>query len=237
MTILIIKTIILCIFAYLIGSIPNGVIISKKIFGFDIREKGSGNMGSTNVMRVLGTKWGIIVQILDILKGVAAVLILANLIGRNWEMFGEESFLSLHILEIIVGFAACIGHVFPIFAQFKGGKAINTALGVFLSIIPIEVLIALASFILVVGISGFVSLASMTAMTILPIILIIKHNCIGIKMDGYTTIIYFVIAMTILIFVKHRTNIIRLIKGTENKIEKMQFLCRTKQKKSNKINK
>ncbi|MCL2039761.1 MAG: glycerol-3-phosphate 1-O-acyltransferase PlsY [Bacteroidetes bacterium] len=229
MTILIIKTIFLCAIAYLIGAIPTGVIISKKVFGFDIRTKGSGNMGSTNVMRVLGTKWGVVVQILDILKGVFPVLMLANVIGRNWDMFGEGSFLSLHILEIMVGLSAIVGHIFTCFAQFKGGKGINTALGMLLAIIPLETLSALVFFIIVVGISGYVSLASMIAISILPICFLIRHNCID-AIDGYLTLMYFILSIVVLVFIVHRSNIVRLIRKTENKIEKWQFLCKNNKK-------
>ena len=228
MTIIIIKTIFLCIIAYLIGAIPNGIIISKKIFGFDIRTKGSRNMGSTNISRVLGTKWGMIVQILDILKGVISVLVLANIIGRNWDMFGEDSFLSLHILEIMIGISAVLGHIFSCFAQFKGGKGINTALGMLLAIIPIETLTGLSVFILVVGISGYVSLGSMIAVSTLPITLLIRQNCLQFEIDGYLTMMYFILSFVVLIFIKHKSNIIRLMKGNENKMEKMQFICRKK---------
>jgi glycerol-3-phosphate acyltransferase PlsY len=225
---IILKTFFLCIISYLIGAIPVGIIISKKKFGLDIKTKGSGNMGATNVMRILGTKWGIIVLILDTLKGAASVLLLANLIGRNWNMFGEGSFLCLHVLEIIVGLSAVIGHIFPCFAQFKGGKGIATALGMFLAIIPIEVLISLAMFVIVVGISGFVSLGSMMGASLLPITLLIRHNCCRVEIDGYLTLMYFILGIVVLIFIKHRTNIVRLIKKQENQMEKMQFLCRRK---------
>ena len=231
MTIIIIKTILLCILAYLIGAIPSGVIISKKVFGFDIRTKGSGNMGSTNTSRVLGTKWGIIVQILDILKGVISVLVLANIIGRNWNMFGEDSFLSLHILEIMVGISAVLGHIFSCFIKFKGGKGINTALGMLVAIIPIETIAALSIFAIVVGISGYVSLGSMIAATTLPINLLIRQNCLKFEIDGYLTMMYFLLVFVVLILIKHKSNIDRLIKGYENKMEKMQFMRRKKTQK------
>jgi len=227
MTTLIIKTFFLCIIAYLIGAIPVGVIISKKFFGFDIRTKGSGNMGSTNVIRILGTKWGVIVQILDILKGAVPVLMLANVIGRNWDMFGADSFLSLHILEIMIGLSAIVGHIFTCFAQFRGGKGINTALGMLLAIIPLETLSALVFFIIVVGITGYVSLGSLVAISVLPICLLIRYNFID-SIDGYLTLMYFVLSIVVLVFVMHRSNIVRLIKKKENKMEKMQFLCRKK---------
>ena len=227
MTTLIIKTFFLCIIAYLIGAIPIGVIISKKFFGFDIRTKGSGNMGSTNVIRILGTKWGVIVQILDILKGAVPVLMLANVIGRNWDMFGADSFLSLHILEIMIGLSAIVGHIFTCFAQFRGGKGINTALGMLLAIIPLETLSALVFFIIVVGITGYVSLGSLVAISVLPICLLIRYNFID-SIDGYLTLMYFVLSIVVLVFVMHRSNIVRLIKKKENKMEKMQFLCRKK---------
>jgi glycerol-3-phosphate acyltransferase PlsY len=221
---IIFKLVCLMILSYFIGAIPSGVIISKKFFGFDIRTKGSGNMGSTNVSRILGTKWGIIVQILDVLKGIIPVLLFANLIGAKWQMLEESSFLSLPILQIIIGMSAVAGHIWSCFVKFKGGKGVNTAAGMLIAIMPIELGIGLFTFTLTVGLTGYVSLASLLASTMIPVILFTRYNLFNVDIKGYFTLIYFAIGFVVLIYFTHFSNIIRLIKGTENKTEKMQFL-------------
>lgn len=222
--IIIIKMISLMIIAYVIGSFPTGVIISKKFFGFDIRTKGSGNMGSTNVMRILGTKWGILVQVIDLLKGFIAVFLLADIIGNNWQMFGQDSFLSLPILEISVGISAIAGHIWSCFVGFKGGKGINTLAGMLIAIMPIEFGIGIFVFALTVGISGYVSLGSILGTTVIPLVLFMRYNLFEVNIKGYFTLIYFSIGIVLLVYFTHRSNIVRLIKGTENKTENMQFL-------------
>jgi glycerol-3-phosphate acyltransferase PlsY len=139
-------------------------------------------------------------------------------------MLGDDSFLNLPILEIIIGVSAVTGHVLPCFAGFKGGKGINTFAGMAMVIIPIELGIGVFIFILTVGISGYVSLASMIGSSMLPLVLFSRFNFFGVDIKGYFTLIYFVIGLVVVIFVAHRTNIVRLIKGTENRFEKMQFL-------------
>ncbi|MES2766084.1 MAG: glycerol-3-phosphate acyltransferase, partial [Bacteroidota bacterium] len=128
-----ISLICVAIISYLIGSIPTAVLISKQFFGFDIRTKGSGNMGSTNAMRVLGAKWGSVVQIIDVLKGLIPVAVLPF-------VFFEFTGNSLNLLDnvvfvkIVAGMSAVLGHVFSVFVGFKGGKGINTAAGLLLGL-------------------------------------------------------------------------------------------------------
>lgn len=215
---------LLMVGAYVIGSIPTGVIISKKFFGFDIRTQGSKNMGSTNTMRVLGLKWGILVQSIDILKGFASVMLLANLAGNNWNMCAADSFLNLPILQIIMGMTAVAGHIFSCFVKFKGGKGINTALGMLIAILPIELGIALGAFTITVGISGYVSLGSMVGAATLPIVLFLRYNLFNVDIKGYLTLMCFILGFVVLVFVVHRGNIVRLAKRSENKMEKMQFI-------------
>ena len=219
-----IKMIFMMLLSYLIGSIPTGVIISKKFFGFDIRTQGSGNMGSTNVMRVLGTKWGIIVQVIDVLKGVVPVLLFANLIGTNWEMCHKNSFLNLPILQIIIGMSAIAGHIWSCFVGFKGGKGVNTAIGMLIAVMPIELGIGLFTFAMTVGITGYVSLGSILGSSMIPLVLFSRYNFFSVDIKGYFTLIYFTIGFVLLVIFSHRSNIVRLMKGTENRFEKMRFL-------------
>lgn len=233
MTEIILKYILLIALGYLVGSIPFGVIISKQFFGFDIRTKGSKNMGSTNVSRVLGTKWGIIVQLLDILKGAFSVLVFGTLIGNNWGLCDANSFLNLPILEVSIGSAAIVGHCFSCFIGFKGGKGVNTAIGMFIATLPIEVGIGIGLFIIIVGITGYVSLGSIIGSISLPITLLIRYNCYQVDVSGYLTLIYFVIAFDLLVIIAHRQNIVRLIKGQENRMDKMRFIYKCRKKRYN----
>ncbi|MPN37949.1 Glycerol-3-phosphate acyltransferase [bioreactor metagenome] len=193
-------------------------------------------MGSTNIMRTLGTKWGIIVQVIDILKGFVPVMLFANLIGSNWGMCGEDSFLNLPILGIIVGMSAIAGHVWSCFVKFKGGKGVNTAAGMLIAILPIEFGVGIFVFVLTVGISGYVSLASMLASSTIPLVLFLRYNLFRVDIKGYFTLIYFTLGFLLLVLFTHRSNIARLISGTENKFEKWRFLkCACSKKKAYKI--
>ncbi len=191
------------IIAYLLGSIPFGYIVAKLFFKEDIRASGSGNIGATNAMRQFGTVVGVIVLLLDILKGVAAVLIAKHLLPSG----SPEIALS--------AFFAIIGHVFPVWLGFKGGKGVAVAAGVFLALTPFTVLGALACFIIVVAISRYVSLGSLAAATALGI----SNTIIELKLDtpDYALLILIWIAV-IMIFVMHRENIARLKNKNENKI-------------------
>jgi glycerol-3-phosphate acyltransferase PlsY len=215
--------VIIAVLAYLLGSIPWGLIISKKFFGFDIRTKGSGNMGSTNVIRVLGWKWGIAVQILDILKGVAAVY-LASVIGAGLTFPNVTNFQDITIIKFGAGFVAVLGHIFTIFAGFRGGKGINTALGMLIAIAPIELAIAIGVFMLVVFLSGYVSLGSIIAGIAVPSALFVRYNFYGIQIPGYHFLIYAFILLSLVVIYTHRSNIKRLIEGRENQFAKLQLI-------------
>ena len=154
---------IIIILAYLVGSIPSGIIVSKAVKGIDIREHGSGNAGGTNVMRVLGWKHGVLVILLDAMKGAFAVVVVARLFYGPLPFENISPFDDFTLVQIIAGIAAVIGHVWTVFAGFKGGKGIATALGMLIMIITVEMLIALGVFILVVTISRYVSLGSLIA--------------------------------------------------------------------------
>lgn len=214
---------LLLIASYLIGSIPWGVIISKKFFGFDIRTKGSGNMGSTNVFRTLGTKWGIVVQILDILKGVVPVL-LAGWLGQGINFPNATGFENITIIKFSVGIVAILGHIYTIFGGFKGGKGINTALGVFIAISPIDLGIAVGVFLISLIMSGYVSLGSIMAGLAVPVSLFLRYNVFDVDIPGYHFLIYATIFLSILVTYTHRSNIKRLFKRQENHFAKLQLI-------------
>lgn len=212
------------ILSYLAGSIPTAIIVSKKFFGYDIREKGSGNMGSTNAFRILGWKWGIVVQIVDILKGVFAVLVIANLLGDGVTFGGGTLFKDITIVRIIAGLSAVAGHIWSVFAGFRGGKGINTAAGILISIAPLDVSIAIGAFIIAVIFSGYISLGSITGAITLPSSMLIRYNIFHVDIPGYNTLVYFSLALMILLVFTHRKNISRLMKGTENRFSKLQVI-------------
>jgi acyl phosphate:glycerol-3-phosphate acyltransferase len=187
---------IIFILAYLLGSIPSGLIVGKLGYGIDIREHGSGNLGGTNTFRTLGVKAGLIVTISDILKGTLATSLplLFNL--------------DLHYL--LVGIFAVIGHTYPIFAKFKGGKAVATSAGVLLFYTPVMFLTILACFFIILYISKYVSLSSMLA------------GVSGVVYSFFTNDIPLIIVislLTIFVVYRHRANIKRIVDKTEPKVK------------------
>ena len=198
------KVLIFVIISYLLGSLPNGLYVAN-LKGIDIRNEGSKNTGATNVFRVMGAKFGILVLILDALKGFIPLFIA--------EKFGVTGN-SL----VLIGITAVIGHTFSPFLNFKGGKGVATSLGIFLYLAPIPMLITLLMFFVVVGITKYVSLGSVLASVMLPLlILFIPVN----KKLGNKAIVFIISALlgTYIIY-KHRANIQRLKNGTENKFYK-----------------
>ncbi|MBI1939794.1 MAG: glycerol-3-phosphate 1-O-acyltransferase PlsY [Ignavibacteriales bacterium] len=206
------------IVSYLVGSIPNSIIISKLVKGIDIRNYGSGNAGGTNVFRVLGWKWGVLAIVLDAFKGALAVIVVARLYLGSFPFPNVTPFDDFTLVQIICGITAVIGHIWTVFAGFKGGKGIATALGFLLTIITIDMLLALIVFTLTVSLSRYISLGSLLAAVSVPLILIVRENLFGVDIPGYHTILPFVTALTLLVIYTHRKNIDRLIKGSESKI-------------------
>ncbi len=201
--------IIIAIIAYLIGSINFSVIISKKMAGFDVREKGSGNAGTTNMLRSVGKKGAAITLICDILKGVVAILI-AMFIGWAFKVENQS------LLVQIAGIAVVIGHTFPIFFGFKGGKGVATSLGILIMTNWQIGLICLVFGIVLIVLTRMVSLGSCTAAVLFPVLtLFISENYIVSQGSGY--FVYSVILAIIVLF-NHRSNIKRILSGTENKI-------------------
>ena len=204
--------------SYLVGSIPTSIIVSKLTKGIDIRDYGSGNAGGTNVMRVLGWKQGVFVIILDALKGVLAVIVIARLHYGTMPFTNATPFDDFTLIQIIAGIAAIIGHVWTIFAGFRGGKGIATALGMLLMITTIDMLVAVGVFILVVSISRYVSLGSIIGAIAVPLTLIVRENLFNVNIPNYNTLLPFVILVSLIVIFTHRKNVVRLINGDEHKL-------------------
>ncbi len=195
------------ILAYLIGSIPSAVWMGKLFYKVDIRQYGSGNAGATNVIRVLGYKAGIPVLLVDVMKGFAAVQ-MAYLFPSLG--FGNE---TLDYIRMALAFAAVLGHVFPVFASFRGGKGVGTLAGAAIALYPIALLIILGIFILIIAITRYVSLASIICGLLFPLIVII------ITHEIHPGLIILSIVVAVFIPFTHRKNIKRLINGTENRFD------------------
>jgi acyl phosphate:glycerol-3-phosphate acyltransferase len=206
------------ILSYLIGSIPTSIIISKAAKGIDIREHGSGNAGGTNVMRVLGWKHGVLVILLDALKGVLAVIVVARLHYGSMPFENATPFDDFTLVQIIAGISAVIGHIWTVFAGFKGGKGIATALGMLLMIVTVDMLVAIGVFILVVTFSRYVSLGSLAGAIAVPLTLIVRENVFNADIQNYNTVLPFLIFVSLLVIFTHRKNVIRLLNGSESKI-------------------
>ena len=198
------KDLLFVALAYLLGSLPNGLYVAK-MKNVDIRNEGSKNTGATNVFRVMGAKFGIFVLILDALKGFLPLFLA--------EKFGIEG----NIL-VLIGVTAVIGHTFSPFLNFKGGKGVATSLGIFLYLTPIPMLITLLMFFVVVGISKYVSLGSVLASIMLPLLIMIMP--VNEKLGNKWVVFLISALLGAYIIYKHRANIERLKNGTENKFYK-----------------
>ena len=204
----------LMIAAYLLGSIPSAVWIGKKYYGVDIREHGSKNAGTTNMLRVLGKRAAIPVFVLDFFKGFAAVSLLSLM--RYDPEITSAWLINLKILAV---FAAVLGHIFPIFADFKGGKGVATLVGAVTGIYPQIILLCFAIWALVFMFSNYVSLASISAGCSFPMFVIIYSSSEWSRNNDVSfTFILFSMAVAGLLLWSHRKNIERLKAGTESKI-------------------
>lgn len=199
-----ISNILLLLGGYLIGSIPTAVWIGKFFYKIDVREYGSGNAGATNTFRVLGKKAGIPVLLIDVLKGLAA----ASLAYFSPYHPNSNQFINL---ELVVGIASLVGHIFPVFASFRGGKGIATLLGIVLGVHPYGAFICMGIFILVLLISNYVSLSSMISAACFPIIIIYVFHTV------VPSLIIFSILIAIMVLITHQKNIERLLRKEESK--------------------
>ncbi|MBL0359042.1 MAG: glycerol-3-phosphate 1-O-acyltransferase PlsY [Chitinophagaceae bacterium] len=200
------KELILIFVAYLIGSVPTALMISRKFFGIDIREYGSGNMGATNTFRVLGSRYGTIVMVMDILKGMAAVALfnfLPYYLHNEWDRTN---------LMVGLGLAAVLGHIFPIFADFKGGKGVATLFGMILAVQPVIAASCVGVFLLVLFLTRYVSLSSILAGVALPICVLWIWN------DDVTIYRIFAVLVAFMVVLTHQKNIIKLLRGNESRV-------------------
>lgn len=198
--------VIYIILAYLIGAIPTAIIIGKWKYGIDIREHGSKNAGATNTFRVLGKKPGKVVLGIDIVKGILAVSLPFLFNYAAWQT--DE----LIQLQLILGLVAVIGHVLPIYAQFRGGKGVATSLGIIIGIHPLLALVCLGIFLIIFLLSSYVSLGAIMAAISFPVLLHLLFK----NENFYFTI--FSLVLSVAVIFAHKKNIKRLLSGNENKI-------------------
>lgn len=205
--------IIMAIIAYLIGSVNFSVILSKKMAGFDVREKGSGNAGSTNMLRSVGKKAAALTLVCDILKGVIAISV-AIIIGNIAKNLNKE------LLVQIAGILVVIGHTFPVFFKFKGGKGVATSLGVLLMSNWQIGLICLVFALILIGLTKMVSLGSCVAAVLFPVLTLFINQNYTVLTEGKSGIVYLIysIILAIIVLFNHRENIKRILNGEENKL-------------------
>ena len=209
----------LVIVAYLIGSIPTAVWTSKHFFGIDIRDYGSGNAGATNTYRVLGARWGTFVMIVDMLKALAAVK-LAFLLP--YEQHGEYYLMNM---QLGLGLAAVLGHIFPVWAEFRGGKGVATLFGMVLGIQPNVAICCVGVFALVLYLTRWVSLSSILASIALPVLILFIYN------EPEPLYRVFAITVALLVLLTHQKNIGRILKGSENRLPILKHRDRRKNRK------
>jgi len=199
----------LTIAAYVLGSIPSAVWVGRAVRGIDVREHGSGNMGATNVARVIGVPWALFVAVIDIAKGFAPVFWLGPIAGQAVGLLPDDA-------RLILGAAAIIGHLYPAFAGFKGGKGVLTAAGVFLAIMPIEIGLAITLWGAVFAITRIVSVGSLVAAAGLVAIVFLRRFVWGAPIANST--LAATVIMVALVFYTHRANLRRILNGSEAKM-------------------
>jgi glycerol-3-phosphate acyltransferase PlsY len=215
------KELLLIVIAYLIGSIPTAIWLSKSYFGIDIREYGSGNSGATNTFRVLGPRWGSLVMFVDILKGVLATrlyILLPYYLTDEWE---RTNFM------IGLGLAAVLGHIFPIWADFRGGKGVATLFGMIIAIQPLVAACCVGVFMLVLYLTRFVSLSSILASVAFAVFILFVFN------EKETLYRAFAIAVTMTVLLTHQKNISRLLRGNESKVPILKHRDRRRERRRN----
>ena len=211
----------LAILAYCIGSIPTSVWVSRYFFNIDIRDYGSGNAGATNTFRVLGSRWGAFVMICDVLKGFVAVKLAFLLPGVHPEF--DIRFLNI---QLIFGISGVLGHIFPIWAGFRGGKGVATLFGIVIAISPWTALACTGIFLIVLYLTRFVSLSSILAGIAFPVFILVIFN-----VDNHFYRL-FAVAVALLIILTHQKNIGRILRGNENKVPIFRNRDRRRQRNS-----
>lgn len=212
---------VILVLSYLVGSIPGSLWSGKLLYGVDLRNYGSGNAGATNAFRVLGWKAGVVASLVDFGKGVVAAGVIAPLL-INYPIdpipqWGLVPWQAATVICLLAGVAAVVGHMYPVWARFEGGKGVNTAAGMLLALTPTTMLITLGIFALVLFSSRYVSLASMIAAISFPSAVAIRRYLFDIdSLDP--SLLFFSAALAIAIVVAHRSNIKRLLRGNENRV-------------------
>ncbi len=211
---------IVLLLSYIIGSIPTSIIATKMANAGDIRKFGSGNAGGTNVLRMLGWKIGLAVILFDLFKGVVATYYVPQIFwDPNPLPFNNYTpFQDFTVVQIFCGIAAILGHIWTLFAGFKGGKGVATGAGMVLGLAPVEFVVAILVFAIVFMSWRYVSLGSIVAAMAIPLTMFIRENFFHVEIPGYNTLVYFAIAVSLLITYTHRENIKRLLAGTESKL-------------------
>lgn len=207
---------VILILSYLAGSIPGSVWVGKSLYGLDVRRHGSGNAGATNVFRVLGWKAGVLATMVDLGKGLLAAGVIAS-IRVDALPSGIEVWQMETVVRLMAGIAAIVGHMYPVWAGFKGGKGVNTSAGVLFALTPISMWITLAVFFVVLLSSRYVSLASLSAVIAFPSTIAIRRYVFGIDALDPSLLIFSII-MALGIILAHRANIQRLLQGTESRL-------------------
>lgn len=213
--------VLLVLLAYALGSIPSSVWVSRYFFGIDIRDYGSGNAGATNTYRVLGSKWGTVVMIADMLKGFAAVKLAFLVPNYAYDEFARTSF------QVVLGLCAVIGHIFPVWAQFRGGKGVATLFGLVLGISPWSALGCVGVFLFVLYLTRFVSLSSILASLSFPIFILVIFN-----VDNFAYRI-FAVAVALMVVLTHQKNIGRILRGNESKVPILKYRDKKRRKNRN----
>ncbi|MCY4171399.1 MAG: glycerol-3-phosphate 1-O-acyltransferase PlsY [Bacteroidetes bacterium] len=208
---------LILILSYLAGSIPGSVWVGQLLYKIDVRQHGSNNAGATNVFRVLGWKAGLLSTVIDVGKGLLAAGVIATI--RIDQLPGQPAFFQVEsVIALIAGISAIVGHMFPVFARFRGGKGVNTAAGVLFAITPQTMWIVIGVFMIVLVATRYVSLASIIAALMFPTTVAIRKFVFEIEgLDR--SLLLFGTVFAIAIIYAHRTNIKRLISGTENQIK------------------
>ncbi|TAF52965.1 MAG: glycerol-3-phosphate 1-O-acyltransferase [Sphingobacteriia bacterium] len=216
--------ILLMLLAYLLGSIPTAVWVSRSQFNIDIRDHGSGNAGATNTFRILGNKWGTFVMLVDVLKGVIATslyILLPYYLTDEWDRTN---------LMIGLGLCAVLGHIFPVWASFRGGKGVATLLGMAVAIQPLVAVCCLSVFLLVLYLTRFVSLSSILAGVAFMVFILFIFN------EKETLYRIFAVLVALMVVLTHQKNISRILEGTESKIPILRHRDKRSQKNRSKPN-
>ena len=211
-----VATVFICVIAYLLGSVPFGLLLGF-LRGVDIRDTGSGNIGATNLARAIGRKWGYLAFLLDFAKGCGSVVAVRAVVAA-----GPERFLLTQAgwLEILVGLAAVLGHVFPVYLKFRGGKGVATAFGVVAALAWISTLIAGVVWLVLYLVTRVVSVASLGAAVALPTAVAFVKD--GAATDSYVSAQTLTVACAVLIIYRHHENISRLLRGEEHSFRRQE---------------